>query len=505
MTGNRDSLTKLYDRGWMERLIGQELKAKGQIFVGILDLDFFSNMNEKIGGIAGDAVLKNVAELIPQRDNVTVGRYGSDEFIVLYRNMDKKTVSRYADELHRRFHEARLIGVKPYEKVRITFSMGIADASRVQTVFQVLKAAETALLTAKKNGRNRTEFLSGAAPHIIRLAKNSCITIVGNSLRGNCGEGQEAFDAPISEPYGLDIDRNHDILFADRSNHKIKLIQHGKIYTVAGIGSCGYGGDGGAAVSAKLYKPSGVCRGGRGDIYIADTGNHRIRMVRNGRITTIAGCGCCGFTGDGGTATTASLNRPGGVAVDARGNVYTNDYGNNVIRKIATNGTIITVAGNGDFGSGGDGKLAVNAALNKPYGLCVNDAFGILFIADYGNNRIRGVNLATGKIETVCGTGEAGYAGDGGDCLRAQINGPFWVCSHGDSLYIADANNHCIRKVDLNTKIITTVIGNGKPGYCDGTLPEFVQLRIPAGIAVQGRYLYIADYGNNAIRRAVLQ
>ena len=199
------------------------------------------------------------------------------------------------------------------------------------------------------------------------------------------------------------------------------------------------------------------------------------------------------------------MNRPGGVVVDNAGNIYTNDYGNNVIRKIDTNQRISTVAGNGRHGYYGDGKKATEAAFNCIYGLCVDDAGETLYAADYYNHCVRKINLKTNIIKTLCGTGKAGYSGDGGLCYNAELNGPFWIKLHCNNLYIADANNHCIRKIDLNTKIIEIVIGNGHAGYVDSE-SEITEawLNIPAGIAFNGNFMYIADYGNNAIRKVKL-
>lgn len=233
-----------------------------------------------------------------------------------------------------------------------------------------------------------------------------------------------------------------------------------------------------------------------------DRSNHQIKKVHNGRVYTVAGSGVHGCTGDHGPAVDACLHRPGGVATDQAGNLYTNDYGNNVIRKIDTKGMISTVAGNGNYGYEGDHGQAGMAALNKPYGLCVAPDGSRLYIADYGNHCIREVNLRTGTIETLCGTGIPGYSGDDGLCSLAQLNGPFWVTLYKNELFIADANNHAIRKIDLSTKIITTAVGDGTPGYVDVAYDlKHVKLNIPAGIAINDQYIFIADYGKNVVRK----
>ena len=276
----------------------------------------------------------------------------------------------------------------------------------------------------------------------------------------------------------------------------------GYIYTIAGNGTTGYLGDGGAAVYAQLNSPRYLTIDSNGNTYIAQYGNNCIRKVAtNGIITTVAGNGSAGYAGDGGQATEAQFNKPMGVAVDNNGNLYIADYGNNCIRKVATNGIIATVAGNGSAGYAGDGGQATEAQLNKPYGVAV-DSNGNIYIADYGNNRIRKVT-ADGIITTVAGNGSGGYAGDGGQATEAQLNQPRGIAvDNNDNIYIIDFGNYRIRKVAANG-IITTVVGNGSAGYAgDGGQATEAQLNKPMGVAVDNNYnLYIAEYGNYRIRK----
>ena len=241
----------------------------------------------------------------------------------------------------------------------------------------------------------------------------------------------------------------------------------GVISTVAGAGSFGFGGDGGPAAAGQLRSPSGVAVDGAGNLYIADTDNHRIRKVdATGTITTIAGTGepVVGLivwdVGDGGPATAAPLSSPGGVAVDGGGNVYIADTGRSRIRKVDAAGVISTVAGSFLGGFGGDGGPAVEAALYYPEGVAVDGA-GNLFIADSLNDRIRKVDAA-GVISTVAGTGSFGFSGDGGPGVEAQLNDPADVTTDGaGNLYIADRYNDRIRKVD-SAGVISTVAGTGE-------------------------------------------
>lgn len=495
-----ESIGNLYNKDWAISYIDSCMKAGKRITVALLDLDFFTNVNEKIGSDSGDIVLQKMACFF---EGCTIGAlayYGSDEFIFIYCGLSLEQLTVHLQNMQREFNQKRFVVLRPYEKTPLRYSMGVSQNSEsICTVFQLLKTAEIALLQAKKNGRHRIEFYQNQP--ITSKKSGICSTYVGKNLKGICKEGALAYHAAISEPYGVEFDGVGDLLFVDRSNHQIKKVRRGRVYTVAGCGEPGYSGDGEAAASARLCKPSGVAVHA-GKLYIADTGNHCIRMVEKGIITTVIGSGTCGYTGDYGPAARSCLNRPGGVVTDQQGNLYTNDYGNNVIRKIDGGGIISTVAGSGDYGYEGDYGQATLAALNKPYGLCVVPDGTYLYIADYGNHCIRQVNLNTGIIETLCGTGTPGYRGDSGPAHLAQLNGPFWIAFYKNNLFIADANNHAIRRIDLSTKIITTVVGDGVSGYIDddGSLKN-VRLNIPAGIAVNDEFLYIADYGNNVIRR----
>jgi hypothetical protein len=246
------------------------------------------------------------------------------------------------------------------------------------------------------------------------------------------------------------------------------------ITTVAGNdyhGLPGYSGDGGAAVNASLAYPFGVATDASGNLYIADTGNNRIRKVNtNGVITTVAGNGTNAYFGDGGAATNASLNGPRYVILDTATNLYISDSSDNCIRKVSAQGIITTIAGGG---SGGDGVEATNASLWLPGGLALDPA-GNLYIADQYDERIRKVGT-NGIITTVAGNGlhyfgpepagEGLYTGDGGPATNAELNWPMSVCLDvGGNLYIADHYNQVIRRVDTNG-IITTVVGNGYVTY----------------------------------------
>jgi trimeric autotransporter adhesin len=267
---------------------------------------------------------------------------------------------------------------------------------------------------------------------------------------------------------------------------------------VAGDGTTGYKGDGGLATSAGLYYPQGVAVDASGNIYIADTVNRRIRLVTKstGIITTVAGDGTIEYKGDGGLATSAGLYFPYGVAVDASGNIYIADYYNHRIRLVTkSTGIITTVAGDGIAGYTGDGGLATSAGLNYPQGVAV-DASGNIYIVDTSNSRIRLVTKSTGIITTVAGDGTIVYKGDGGLATSAGLYSPFGVAVDASgNIYIADTVNSRIRLVTKSTGIITTVAGDGTVGYKgDGGLATSAGLSTPYGVAVDASgNIYIVD------------
>src|SRR5437879_6144918 len=280
----------------------------------------------------------------------------------------------------------------------------------------------------------------------------------------------------------------------------------GIIITVAGGGSVG---DGGQATGAQLFLPMGATVDATGNLFIADTAHHRIRRVTAGTgiITTVAGTGAMGFSGDGGPAPSAQLNSPIGVAIDAAGNLFIADASNHRIRRVAAgSGIITTVAGTGAMGFSGDDGLATSAQLNSPIGVAV-DAAGDLFIADAYNHRIRRVAVSTGIITTVAGTGESGFSGDGGPATSAQVDTPTGVAIDAvGNLFIADADNHRIRRVAAGTGLITTVAGTGIPGFSDDGSPATrSHLSNPTGIAIDvAGNLFIADTESHRIRRVAV-
>jgi len=345
-------------------------------------------------------------------------------------------------------------------------------------------------------------------------------------------------------PSSVVVDSVGNILISDQANYRIRVLElNGNIYTVCGNGTPGYSGDEGPAEMAQLNSPKGQSAqpAGRIDIdendilYIADTSNHVIRVVENdGRIRTIAGSGVAGYSGDGGPAIAAQLNTPSDIEVAPDGSIYIADTANNVIRKVAPDGIITTVAGTGEAGFGGDGGPAEEAKLNRPYGVTLSPD-GDLYIADTHNNRIRRITAVlpadfdpnagggfapveivpctdeVGSICTYAGTGQTGFSGEGDDRLRTVLYWPFDVeFTPSGKTYLLDWNNHRVREIrnddTIHTIVGTVDVGDGPFDLSDlmapGAAGTTVNLNHPTDLfELPDRQLGIMAWHNHKIRK----
>jgi DNA-binding beta-propeller fold protein YncE len=288
-------------------------------------------------------------------------------------------------------------------------------------------------------------------------------------------------------------------------------IQSWIITTAAGTGEKGYAGDGGPAARAQLNGPFDVGFDSAGNLYFSDTFNHCVRRVdaRNNVIVTVAGCGEPGYSGDGGPAIHARFNEPYGIAVDKSGNVYVADRHNHCVRRVdAASGNVTTFAGNGSSGFSGDDGPAARAGMVEPNGLALDPGQTRLFVADVADHRLRVVDLASGTIWTFAGTGEAEHSGDGGPATKAGIYGARAVKIAADgTVYILERQGSTLRAVDPRTGIVTTIAGTGLRSYTGDNGPALAAtFDAPKELAIdRDGNLLIVDTENHAIRRIDLR
>ncbi|HLK66507.1 MAG TPA: IPT/TIG domain-containing protein [Bryobacteraceae bacterium] len=343
-------------------------------------------------------------------------------------------------------------------------------------------------------------YVADSTLHIVmRVSTDGTLTVIaGNGHAGFSGDGGPATVASLNEPFGVAVDSSGNLYIADFGNNRVRKVAGGIITTVAGTGTSGFSGDGGPATAAKLYAPHGVAVDTAGSLYIADFGNQRIRKVTAGTISTVAGNGTGGFSGDNGSATQAELNNPERVALDSAGNFYIADSSNNRIRKVS-GGVISTVAGNGNAGFSGEGGPATAAMLDFPTAIAV-DSRGVLYIGDAGNLVIR--QVSGGIITIVAGNGTSGALGDGSAPTKASLNYPNGIAiDSSGAYYIADFYRGRIRKVAGG--VMVTEAGNGQGSFGGDSNPATsALLNSPSGIAFDHNgNLYIADALNNRVRK----
>jgi sugar lactone lactonase YvrE len=323
-------------------------------------------------------------------------------------------------------------------------------------------------------------YIADAGNHRIRMVANGTITTVaGNGTRGYSGDGGPATSAQLDGASDVAVDSSGNLYIADFYNQAVRKVANGTITTAAGNGSYGYGGDGGPATQAQLGGPLGIVVDSAGSLYISEAYNQTVRRVANGVITTVAGMGVAGFTGDGNKATRATLRQPIGLAMSAAGNLYIVDSGNNRIRMVSSGGTITTIAGNGTTASTGDNTAATGAGLGAPQRVAV-DASGNVYVTDSGRVRKVARGLAATLIRTVAGGGS--LVGEGGAALSAQIVTPQGLAlDAAGNMYVSDAGAGRVLKVanGMLTRVAGTAAG---------------QLGSPSGIALDGTgALFIAD------------
>jgi sugar lactone lactonase YvrE len=327
-------------------------------------------------------------------------------------------------------------------------------------------------------------------------------TVLGTGVQGMAGDGEAAATARINQPFGVLI-RNGSLWWADFGGNRVLRLDRRakKVFVVAGTGEGGHAGDGGPANQARLSVPHEIRFDRAGNMLVAERDTHVIRMIApDGTISTLAGTGAAGFGGDGGPSQAAQLNQPHSIVLDRRGDLYICDIKNNRIRRRdAATGIISTWAGTGEAADTPDGAPLLSP-LNGPRSIDIGPD-GTMYLILREGNKVYAIDPAAGRLRHIAGTGEKGYAGDGSPALAAKWNGPKGIVYAPDhSLYISDTENHVIRRVSLRDGVITTVAGTGARG--DGTDgdPLKCALARPHGLTINGGLLYIGDSENNRIR-----
>jgi len=352
-------------------------------------------------------------------------------------------------------------------------------------------------------------YIASCGSHVFKMDSAGQLTVLaGTGFPGYAGDGGLATAAELNCPSSIALDSAGNVFIADTYNSVIRQVvaATGKIQTVAGNGTQGHSGDGGPATQAEINQVSDMAVDPAGNIFISEWSAYRIREVvaATGIIKTVAGTGIAATNptnGEGGPATSAQINTPHGLAVDASGNLFYTDSGLNVVREVVkSTGNIQTVAGNGIAGFSGDNGPATAAELLGPMAIALDSA-GDIFISD--NLRIREVVKATGKIMTVAGTGTYGFSGDGGPATSAEISTAWGLAvDPSDNLYITDSGSGRIREVASASQIIQTIAGNGFLAYSgDGGPATNAQLDYPEDVFVDAHgNTYIADTGSNVVR-----
>jgi DNA-binding beta-propeller fold protein YncE len=364
--------------------------------------------------------------------------------------------------------------------------------------------------------QSRREFLQSSAalltaPLLAPQAGRRMSTLIGTGTLGVAADGSTADTAQINNPYGVVMGPDGGLYWADFGSNRVLRIDltSKRVNVIAGTGTKGHAGDGGPAQAALLSAPHEVRFDSKGNMFIAERDSHVVRHIdmKTRVITTVAGTGVAGYSGEGGPANQAQLNQPHSIVLDKADNVLICDINNNRVRKIdSRTGIISTFAGTGTNAATPDEGAMLTTPLAAPRSIEIA-ADGTMYLLLRAGNKVIAMNPAQGTLKRIAGTGELGYAGDGGPAINAKfgapgsaLNGPKGIALADNILYIVDTENHAIRGIDLRSGIISTVAGTGQRGDGPDGDPLMCKMARPHGVCIQGRNIYIGDSENHRIR-----
>jgi sugar lactone lactonase YvrE len=356
----------------------------------------------------------------------------------------------------------------------------------------------------------RREFLhvSGAVlltSATLRAQQKRVRTLAGTGTAGFAADVSDALKTPLNNPYGLVIGPDGALYFCEVDTGRVRRLdlRGHTITTIASNGEKGYAGDGGPAAAASLAAPHELRFDRDGNLYVVERDNHIVRRIeaRTRIISTVAGTAAAGFSGDGGPATRAQVRQPHSIAFNAAGHLLVCDIGNGRLRQVdLRTGIITTVAGTGTPGPTPDEGPIEGTPLNGPRSVDTDPAGNIYLVLREGNAVFR-LDVAGGRLKRVAGTGASGYSGDGGSALAATFNGPKGIAYAPDqSLVVADTENHCIRRVDLKTGTIETILGTGQRGDGPDGDPRQCRMARPHGVCLHQGSLIVSDSENHRLR-----
>ena len=471
-----------------------------------IDIDFFTRYCVRFSKKDCDRLMERITEFLKAelKQGILAYEPGDDAYVFRLNGIDAQEAYQVMCNVQKKMRKQRFADFLPeeYRFARITFSAGISSFPENGQKDLILRKALVSLYFAKSMRRNYISIYQEQSEEEKRVyfdEKLQAECILGKwGIEGIVTDSVKAKDCLLWEPQAIATDCGGRLYIANQNSHQILCKDEELVSVVAGDGSFDKKNENGIE-AVSLNKPTGLFVAGK-HIYIADTGNDRVTDMNlaDGKMKKIAGCGEAGYFGDGAIGSSAGLNKPGGVVSDRQGNLYIVDTANNVIRKVDIHGKISTFAGDGKFNYKGDGGQALQAGFNEIYGICIEVTGKNLYVCDYLNNRIRRINIESGIITTVAGGGQVEDFQDGIEARNAVLSRPVAACldKYGN-LYIAESGYQDIRIV--TEQKIYTLVGCRSGDVSDKATVNSFRMSNPNSLAVYEDTLFILDGGNNRI------